>query len=387
MTRRYVIVGGGVIGLSIAWELAMRGESIVLLERERFGRKASWAGAGMLIPANAETAIHPMEQLESLGHEAHQRWAVMLKQQTGIDNEFRKCGGLYLARTPGEIAALAGVKAEWEERGIPFENLDLNSGDVRLSAFSQALEGAKPAAKAVWVPGESQFSNPEHLKALVAACVKMGVLMHENMGETNLDTAGETISSISAGGHTFRGDRYIFAGGPWTEKLVEPTGVPLPMQPVRGQIALYKLDSDSSRSIANGGIVNEGSRYLVPRIDGHVLAGSTIEEVGFDCRTTDAEMCDLRGWAEGLTGFLNDSTYVKCWAGLRPATYDGFPYLGQLGAMENAYVATGHFKNGLQISTATAIVMADLVQGKNPRIDLTPFCPSRTVGHMSTDNK
>ena len=161
------------------------------------------------------------------------------------------------------------------------------------------------------------------------------------------------------------------------------------MQPVRGQIAMYKIDPATvpNDKIANGPIINEGSRYLVPRTDGHILAGATIEEVGFDCQTTESEVAGLRNWAEGLVSQLNDSTFVKSWAGLRPGTYDGFPYLGQLGQFENAYVATGHFKTGLQLSTATAIVMADLVEGKNPDVDLKPLSPLRASDHQSNETK
>ena len=114
-----------------------------------------------------------------------------------------------------------------------------------------------------------------------------------------------------------------------------------------------------------------------------ILAGATIEEVGFECHTTEDEIAGLRGWAEGLVPQLNDSTFVKSWAGLRPGTYDGFPYLGSLehAQFANAFVATGHFKTGLQLSTATAIVLADLIEDKPPLVDLKPLCSSRASDH------
>ena len=166
--------------------------------------------------------------------------------------------------------------------------------------------------------------------------------------------------------------------------------IPLPMQPVRGQIALYKLDPNTNSPLAGGPIISEGSRYLVPRVDGHIIAGATIEEVGFDCRTSVNEIADLRAWAESITDELSDETFVKSWAGLRPGTYDGFPYLGRLScldSMQNVFVATGHFKSGLHLSTGTAIVMADLLEGKNPTVDLRPFCPSRAADHQSMESK
>ena len=106
---RNIIVGGGVVGLSIAYETASRGHEVVLIEKDKFGRKASWAGAGILMPVNRQTAIHPMEHLEAIGHETHRQWSEQLLKQTGIDNGFRDCGGLYIARTSGEAAALTGL--------------------------------------------------------------------------------------------------------------------------------------------------------------------------------------------------------------------------------------------------------------------------------------
>ncbi len=385
---RNIVVGGGVIGLSIAFELSSRGQNVVLIEQDKFGRKASWAGAGILMPANRETAIHPIEHLEAIGHDAHRQWSQRLLKQTGIDNGFRECGGLYLARTLGEAAALAGLLLEWGERQIEFEQLDFTEFSKRFEYLADSIVD-QSTFKAVWASGESQFTNPHHVEALIAACQRLGVEMIEESGPASVNVSGQRIESVSTSQDQFTGDNFIFAAGPWTEALIEPLGVPLPMQPVRGQIAMYKVDPTVAPNgeLANGPIINEGSRYLVPRTDGHILAGATIEEVGFDCQTTPSEIAGLRNWAQSVAPQLDDSTFVKSWAGLRPGTYDGFPYLGQLGQFENALVATGHFKTGLQLSTATAIVLADLIEGKNPDFELNSLSPSRVSDHQSNEIK
>ena len=375
-----LIVGGGIIGLSIAYELAKRGRTVSVIEKDKFGEKASWAGAGIITPANAATAVHPLEHLEALSHDAHDSWSAELKQITGIDNGFRRCGGLYLARTNGESAAMVGAMADWKAREIGFQELAPNQ---RPKPF-QSIQ------KCVHVPGESQFSNPHHLQALIAACQKLGVTLHQDVGETKIEFGSGRIEWVASTTNRFQAQQYFLACGPWTQKLVDPMQIPLPMQPVRGQIALYKLDPNTNSPLAGGPIISEGSRYLVPRVDGHIIAGATIEEVGFDCRTSDNEIADLRAWAESITDELNDETFVKSWAGLRPGTYDGFPYLGRLScldSMQNVFVATGHFKSGLHLSTGTAIVMADLLEGKNPTVDLRPFCPSRAADHQSMESK
>lgn len=388
---RNIVLGGGVIGLSIAFELSSRGQNVVLIEQNKFGRKASWAGAGILMPANRQTAIHPMEHLESIGHDAHRQWSKKLLQQTGIDNGFRQCGGLYIARTDGESASLTGLLLEWKERRIEFQQLDFAEFSNRFEHLAASTTD-NASFKAVWVPGESQFTNPFHIKALIAACERLGVEMVEECGPASVNVSQSRVESVSIAGSSadsFTGDNFFFAAGPWTEELVKPLGVPLPMQPVRGQIAMYKIDTDHlpNDKLANGPIINEGSRYLVPRTDGHILAGATIEEAGFDCQTTPSEVAGLRNWAQSVTPQLNETTFVKSWAGLRPGTYDGFPYLGRFESFENALVATGHFKTGLQLSTATAIVLADLVEGKDPAVDLKPLSPSRASDHQSNEIK
>jgi glycine oxidase len=145
------------------------------------------------------------------------------------------------------------------------------------------------------------------------------------------------------------------------------------MLPVRGQMLLYKLDAAPFAAV-----VNEGTRYLVPRTDGHVLFGATIEEVGFDTSTTESGIANLIEHATSLLPQLTEDRLVKTWAGLRPGTFDGFPYIGPLSHSSNLFVATGHFKAGLHLSPGTAEIVADLVEQKTPSIDLRPFAPSRT---------
>lgn len=360
-----------------------------MLEQDRFGQKASWAGAGILTPANASTAIHPQEALEALSSQLHEQWSSELEQLTGIDNGYWKCGGLYVARTTGEVAALTGMMVDWQARNIPFEPISETELFQRLpslvrSPLPELASRSQQIRSAIWVPSEAQISSPHHLDALVAACRKLGVVMKDEIGVAKIEISNGRLLGVTTPRESFVGENYLFAAGPWTERLVKPIGVPLPMQPVRGQIALYKTSPDSG-SAESWSIINEGSRYLVPRRDGHVLAGATIEEVGFDCRTTEDEIADLRTWAESLAVALNESTYLKSWAGLRPGTFDGFPYLGRLGGLQGAFVATGHFKCGIQVSTGTAAVLADLLEGNPSTIDLEPFSPARAADHQSTE--
>jgi glycine oxidase len=137
-------------------------------------------------------------------------------------------------------------------------------------------------------------------------------------------------------------------------------------------MVLYKLDKKEFSSV-----INDGHRYLVPREDGHVLAGSCEEEVGFNPTTTDAMIGELKQWAEGLCPLLTEAKVAKTWAGLRPGSFDTYPYLGTLNPFQNGFIASGHFRHGLHWSTATALLMVQWMSSEKTEIDLKPFCVQR----------
>jgi len=372
-----VIVGGGVIGLSLAYELACRDErekrqrKITLIDSHAFASQASRAGAGILLPANGQTAIHPFDQLEALGSDLHETWSTQLKAETGIDNGFRKCGGLYLARTIGEVALLAGTLEHWRQREIDFEELTAEQLVTQYPVLKELTE-QNTRKKSVFVPSEYQFRNPDHLKALITACRQRGVNLHEHVGATELEMQNDRVVAVKSKTKTWAADQFCFTAGPWTSQLCDSIQLDLPMQPVKGHIVLYKLDQQQFVPV-----INEGSRYLVPREDGHVLAGSTIQETDFDDSIDPSEIDGLKTWASSVLPVLDESKVVDCWAGLRPGTFDGFPYMGKIPGMQNVWVSTGHFKAGLQLSPACAVAMADVMEEKKPEVDLTPFSLSR----------
>lgn len=368
------IIGGGIIGLSIAYELLRREWQVTLVERNEFGQAASWAAAGILLPANRLTANHPLEHLSALSNRLHADWANKLQSETGIDNGFHRCGGLYVGRTAGEIAALTGLQFQWNDEDIAMESLDQSEVESLpyVKNNAGALEGVR---RAISLHDESQICNPHHVDALVAACRNRGAKLLEQCEVRSVlhSETDDRITGILLGsGNILMSDQYVFSAGPWTDQVVEFEA--LPMLPVRGQIVMYKLPEQIFEPI-----IYEGSRYLVPRKDGHVLAGSTTEEAGFNCETTDDAIRSLMDFAARQFPQLNEKTKVRQWAGLRPTTFDGFPYIGCLRKFNNAFVAAGHFRLGIQLSTGTAEVMADLLENQSTEIDLTPFSPYRIV--------
>lgn len=353
------------IGLSIAWELNRRNYRTVIVDVNDFGKKASWAGAGILAPANFETMSQPLDKLKGYGSLLHGDWSSELKKSTGVDNGYQECGGLYVARTTGEQAALIGQLDEWTEYQIPFEQLDPGSVERTL--------GQKPTM-VVSVPGEGQICNRSHLDALIAACQNSGSELIAQCGELQFkfDSSRCEVGFAAGANRELSFDHVFLAAGAWSTSLVQQFGVNLPVIPVRGQMLLYKL-----KQKVTDGILNEGSRYIVPRRDGHVVVGSTTEEVGFDETTTPTAIEDLKKFAADWYPQLNASALISAWAGLRPASHDGFPFMGRLAEFENVWIATGHFKAGLQMAPAVAEVMADMLAGNPPRMDASAFAPSR----------
>lgn len=366
---RTVIIGGGVVGLSIAWELVVRGYEVTVVDKHRCGRKASWAGAGILVPTSMVSA-NPLDRLMAWGSQLHAQWHKRLLVDTGIDNGYRECGGLYVARTNGEKAALVGQKLFWSEHEIAFEQLSDGSGieDInRLFGTQLPMD-----ALVMRVPGESQIRNPDHLRALKLTCEQQGVEFLENVNDLQVDAVKELSVRLRIAGDSLEFDRCVFCAGAWSQQLLAEIDVHLPLIPVRGQMLMFKLERHSF-----GEIINEGSRYIVPREDGHVLVGSTTEEVGFDESTTAEKLAELMEFANGLVPMLNKDCLVDSWAGLRPAAHDGFPFIGRVARWNHVFVATGHFKAGLQMSPSTATMVCDLIEGKESAMSAAPFDPSR----------
>jgi glycine oxidase len=364
-----VIIGGGVVGLSLAYELSCRNQKVTLVDNGTLGGKSSWAGAGIIPPTNLATAIHPLEQLEAISTQVHCEWAARLFRETGIDNEWTKSGGLYLARTSGERAALNGLKLYWWEREIELELL--TSADIHRRF---GVLGATSIVDAIFVPAEYQLRNPWHLQALQRACQNRNVQIYENVQSLQIRGDQTQFESVEINGELIHADCYCVAAGAWSQQLLQPLGIQILTTPVRGQVVLFRLDRPLFQPI-----INEGSRYLVPRRDGHIIAGATVEEVGFNEATESDDIDALIQWATSLVLQCNPHTRLKEWAGLRPGSFDGLPYLGFLAENSNILIATGHFKSGLHLSSGTAVVIADLIEKKMPPIDLAPFRPNRAA--------
>ncbi len=214
-----LIIGGGVVGLSIAYELAGRGLKVQILDQAEVGRGASWAGAGILPPSPTHGAVDPLDQLRGMSHPLHAKWASDLKSITGIDTGYKRCGGLYLARSAAESATLHAQQNLWREHGIEAEQWTRETASnhepsLRLLLDSQNL-------KSIWyLPDECQIRNPRHLQALARACQLRGVEIQEHVSIEQIVTASDDCVEAVAHDRCFRGARACICSGAWSRMLL-----------------------------------------------------------------------------------------------------------------------------------------------------------------------
>ena len=365
------IVGGGIIGLSLARELAGRGSRVRVLARERGSSTTTWAAAGILPPAPRWHGCPPADALTAWSDGLHREWSAELRDETGIDNGLLPSGGLHVARSEAAMTRLGADADRWRGRGVTADLLDPKA----LFDLEPALARGTDAGSilgAMHLPAEMQIRPSRHLDALEASCRRRGVSIEE-ADVRRFVIRGDTVERAVTAAGEIRADGWVLAAGAWTGGLLRDFGIEIDTRPIRGQIVLLRLE----RTVLSR-IVNRGLDYLVPRPDGRLLVGSTIEDVGFEATTTPATVRRLGEVAASLLGDLVvDAPVERTWAGLRPGSFDGAPTIGRVPGFDNVFVSAGHFRAGLHQSTGSALLLADLITGRPPLLDPAPFAPDR----------
>ncbi|MCH2115623.1 MAG: glycine oxidase ThiO [Pirellulales bacterium] len=372
-----LIIGGGVVGLSLAWELGQRGEKVCVVDRGQLGQEASWAGAGMIPAAPAEShwkVATPLEQLEGLSQRLHPAWHGQLRESTGVDTEYRQCGALYLATNPSEAEVVQRVADRRQYLGIACEALD--GGQIAAQEPVLASQ-ANRFVKGYSVPSEAQFRSPRLLQALTSACQMVGVTLRPGTQVERFASSEDSLTAAVTSQGIIHADRFCLTAGCWSGQLAQSVGIDLPVRPIRGQIILVQGPPGMVRRN-----LYVGMRYFTPRLDGRLLVGSTLEDAGFHKVNTVTAVADLTTWAASIAPATAGLPIEHRWAGLRPGTADNRPYLGRLPRLQNAWIATGHFRAGLQLAPATAVVMRSLICGEESPIDVSSFGVERELGQI-----
>ena len=359
-----IVVGAGLIGLGIAYELAKRGAAVTVYDRDEPARAASWAGAGMLAPFSEATPDAAMLALCRDSLALYPEYVAELRERTGVDARFRRDGTLHVALDRAQLAELAAHAETFRANGGEVSMLD--RGDV----LTREPVLAKDLAGALFVANEAQVDNRRLGRALLAACESLGVRF-ERGEELALECDARRVRGVRTAYGFATAATVINAAGAWAGEL---HGVPdharVPVRPVAGEMLALAVPRDAVRAL-----VWLGHRYLVPRGDGRLLVGATVEARGFDARVTAAGMHDLLDAALAVAPALAGFAVVETWAGLRPGSHDGRPYLGAT-SLGGYVVASGHFRNGILLAPITARLIAGLVMDGDASA-LAPFAPAR----------
>lgn len=353
-----VLIGGGAIGLSIAYELATHGASVRVLDQSQLGQESSWAGAGMITPGNPAGAKSPDTRLRAESFVLWPDWAARLREESGIDTGFARCGGIELSpdRSASEIAAVA---AKFQSEGVRAELV----GPRELQKLEPHLN--PELGDAVHLPDYCQVRNPRLLKALLGACLARGVQLSPGSQVIGIERDGQQVTSVRTPTETISAEQFVVCTGAWSQSVLAQVGGSIQVAPVRGQIVLLDALPLPTRRI-----IEVGSRYIVPRADGRLLIGSTEEHVGFEKRNTADAVAELIRFGCELIPSLKSARFERCWSGLRPGSPSGLPYLGRVSSTDNLFVAAGHFRAGLMLSPITAVVMTQLLLGESPVLDI-----------------
>jgi glycine oxidase len=345
-----IVIGGGVIGLSIARELAPR-KSVLLLDRGPTGNGTSWAAAGMLSPLSEANDDGPFFQLCTRSFSLYEEFVRSLVDETGIDCGYSDNEGVLTLATTSEAASTLQCRAAWQQKAA-FQVELLSGDDVRkLEPLVTA-----PVQKALFTPRERSVAPRRLVNALRESCLNRGV---------DIET-GVNVHSIDQ----FKAANIIIASGVWSRELkgLDPI---IPVQPRKGQILSLATPSQPFKRI-----IRWQHTYFVPRGSGEMIVGATEENAGFDRSNTPAGIGQLLNEAQQISSHVGAYPILEMWSGLRPATPDHLPIIGP-SSIPGVFYATGHYRNGVLLAPVTASIIAELIENGKTTTAIDSFLPSR----------
>ncbi len=357
-----IVVGGGVIGCSIAYHLAKLGVKVTLLERDGLGSQASSAASGVL---TTSPGAHPYSRLGRESLALFHQLAPELQEAGGVDIELVECGELALALSEDEAIELRSYARRFNQMGGDARWLD----QKELHELEPELNPSIPGA--MFSPETCRVNNQRLSEAFARAAIRLGADVRQGAGVTGLLREGQRVTGVRLHGSELRADHVVIAAGPWSSLIAEWIGVDLPVRPVKGQ----NLNLQPAR-IAIRTVIHGSWTILVPRNDGSVVAGATLEDAGFDSRVTAGGVQAILSIATALVPMLQTATINWTVAGLRPGSPDDMPIIGPVPGWEGLSVASGHYRNGILLSAITGKLLAEYLTGSEPEL-LAAFSPAR----------
>jgi glycine oxidase len=360
-TRDVAIVGAGIIGCSIAFELAKAGMQVCVLERGGIGEESSAAAAGMLSGQHGVTNLGARYQLHVEARELHGRLADDLREQTGIDVGFCRWGLLELLFTPGEVRAADRCCAIQTQAGLRVERLSREETLALEPALAPDLQGS------IRYVDEAHVHNGRLTIALAEAARRTGAELRSGAPALALIRERERVVGVQTSTETVYAEAVIVANGAWSSDLIRPLGLMLPVKPMRGQMLAVRTVPRVVSQIIYG-----RHMYLVPRPDGETLVGATVEDVGFRKEVTLEGLEELIQAGRHIAPGMMGQPVIRTWAGLRPGSPDGLPLVGPVAGLPGLILAVGHHRNGILLGPLTGVLvkqwLVDHVQ--SPYLDL-----------------
>lgn len=353
------LIGGGIIGLLTARELALAGASVIVIEAGACGHEASWAAGGIVSPLYPWRYPAAITALAQAAQKAYPPLCAQLLADTGIDPEWQRSGLLLLA-----IADQADAIRWAGEQGCALQQLDA----AGIAATQPDLVG--DVSEAVFFPDVAQVRNPRLLKALLADVRQRGVAVVEHSPVSGfVDQPGrERIASAVTAQGAITANEFVVCAGAWSGALLAPHLSRVAIEPVKGQMLMFAPHAHRLQRI----VLRDG-RYLIPRRDGRIICGSTMEHSGFDKSTSAEARESLWQAAVAIMPSLGEVPVEMQWAGLRPGSASGIPFIGRLPTHQNLWLNTGHYRNGIVLAPASARLLADMLLDRPPEISPQPY--------------
>lgn len=351
-----IVVGGGVIGLLTARQLYLAGVDVLLLEKGPLGGESSWAGGGIISPLYPWRYDDAINVLAERSKKVYPELTQTLFAESGVDCELINSGLFTVTDNLQEITQWANkwsIDARYVDELAAIHEIEPSVGDMVNKGF--------------WLPEIQQIRNPKLVKALKASFQYLSIPYREQTEVKEVIVKNNKVCGIRTSSETLLVDKVIIASGAWSAQF-SVTQNSVDVVPVKGQMIMYKGAPDQVKRI----VLSEG-HYIIPRKDGRILAGSTLEKIGFDKEISSAAHEELHQAAVELVPLLADLPIERQWAGLRPGTEQGIPYICQHDDVEGLYVHAGHFRNGIVLGAASAELMTDIILNRTPWCDTQPY--------------
>ncbi len=357
----YIIIGGGIIGMMTARELALQGAIVSIFDRKNLGMETSWAAGGILSSMRPWAEPESSMLLSEQGKKLYPSYVELLKQETDVDSEYIGSGLIIIDKDHS-----AKTKAWASNRNIDFvENIENIPSEINLPKHS------------ILLPTIAQVRPPKLLNALRNSLEALSVSIYENTKITDLGIKNNQFQSVEFDGGKVVADSVIITAGAWSKSLLGNINTDINIKPIRGQVVCLKLKEQILHNM-----ILDGAYYLIPRRDGHLLIGSTMEDVGFVNETTKVARQELLNWAYSIYPALSNAKPVSHWSGLRPSTKANIPIIGQLPSFKNIYINTGHFRKGILQAPSSAQLLADTLSGRDSFMGIESFsaeCQNQTL--------